>query len=665
MSAALQPSRPRVLLVQMPFGDLGAPSIGLGLLAALGRRAGYCVDTVPLNLVYGLRYDSHNVYSRVEQLSRVGLGEWLFAEAAFGAFQPDRPRQPDYISYLREAGQSEDLILAVQEQRTLVPAFLDHCLELVDWRGYDLVGFTTTCVELNSGLALARRLEQLAPHLRFALGGAKCEGQMGAEIFRSFEILDYVVSGEADISFPALLDDLTRGTLQGVPGVWRRDLADPAPPGPAPAAPLDSLPPPDYSDHFRWYERLGAARTIRPRMPIEGSRGCWWGERSLCTFCGLNGAMVSFRRKDPEVLLREVVELVDRHRIFSLNFTDNIIDLGYLKTFFPRLRDLGLSLDLFAEVKSNLKRAQIELLRDAGVRTLQAGVEALDTHILELMRKGVSGVRNVQFLKLATEAGLKVSWNLLFGFPGERLDDYENTLATLEAIAHLPPPEYSGPIGLDRFSPYYDQACGADGEAHRERLHVKVDSALAAADGGGTSARIRLVGPEESYRHTLPLGEEALRRVAYSFDYVFEGRDFDAAEPLARIDAFVQRWKTAWRPGSLVYYVGPSCLRIEDRRFNNAPRTITFGGDEKAIYLGCEEVTTAEQLVTRLRAQRPGFAFTVEAVRGFLDRLVERRLVLREGQAYLALALRWDGVQANYLATAEASLHPERAASGV
>lgn len=37
-------------------------------------------------------------------------------------------------------------------------------------------------------------------------------------------------------------------------------------------------------------------------LVLEGARGCWWGEKHHCTFCGLNGSLMKFRSKPPKVL---------------------------------------------------------------------------------------------------------------------------------------------------------------------------------------------------------------------------------------------------------------------------------------------------------------------------------------------------------------------------
>ncbi|MCI0442202.1 radical SAM protein, partial [bacterium] len=104
---------------------------------------------------------------------------------------------------------------------------------------------------------------------------------------------------------------------------------------------------------------------------------------------------------------------------------DSILDLRYYKDYIPKLAERTTKLDLFYEVKANLKKVQIRLLRDAGVRTIQPGIESFSNSILQLMGKGVSALQNIQLLKWCKELGVSVYWNLLWGFPGEDPLEYD------------------------------------------------------------------------------------------------------------------------------------------------------------------------------------------------------------------------------------------------
>lgn len=97
----------------------------------------------------------------------------------------------------------------------------------------------------------------------------------------------------------------------------------------------------------------------------------------------------------------------------------------------------------------------MRLLADASVRWLQPGVEALDTELLNLIGKGVSGWQHIQLLKWAAELGVTLNWNLLYGLGLDHV--YERTAKIIPYITHLAPPS-SGcfEIRVDRFSPMHE-----------------------------------------------------------------------------------------------------------------------------------------------------------------------------------------------------------------
>jgi radical SAM superfamily enzyme YgiQ (UPF0313 family) len=70
---------------------------------------------------------------------------------------------------------------------------------------------------------------------------------------------------------------------------------------------------------------------------FETSRGCWWGERSHCTFCGLNGSTINYRAMSPEKALRQFDELFKYYpRVSRFESVDNILPRKYLTTVLPR-----------------------------------------------------------------------------------------------------------------------------------------------------------------------------------------------------------------------------------------------------------------------------------------------------------------------------------------
>jgi ribosomal peptide maturation radical SAM protein 1 len=172
--------------------------------------------------------------------------------------------------------------------------------------------------------------------------------------------------------------------------------------------------------------------------------------------CGLNGSSMAFRSKSPARTLEEVETLVQRYGRLDLQAVDNIIDVRYLRDVLPQLRERAYDLSLFYETKANVRKDHVRLLRESGVDRIQPGIESLSTPILRFMRKGVTAFQNVQLLKWCAEYGLRVFWNVIYGFPGEPPEEYARMATIVPALEHLSPPSL-GPLVLDRFSPYHER----------------------------------------------------------------------------------------------------------------------------------------------------------------------------------------------------------------
>jgi radical SAM superfamily enzyme YgiQ (UPF0313 family) len=141
-----------------------------------------------------------------------------------------------------------------------------------------------------ASLALARRIKRARPDIAILFGGANCEGAMGRECARRFNFVDAVVSGEGERVFAPIVEALLAGQpIPALPGVYTRRTAL-LPSAAGDNTPLveamDELPYPDYADFFAQWERARFLAAYTPRLMFETSRGCWWGAKHHCTFCG-------------------------------------------------------------------------------------------------------------------------------------------------------------------------------------------------------------------------------------------------------------------------------------------------------------------------------------------------------------------------------------------
>jgi ribosomal peptide maturation radical SAM protein 1 len=285
------------------------------------------------------------------------------------------------------------------------------------------------------------------------LGGANCEGVMGETIARNYTFVDYVFSGESDVTFPKFVKQNIAGRF--LPLANKVFYGEPV-------TAMDSLPVPDYSDYFSELFESNLDTEVSPALVFESSRGCWWGAKHHCKFCGLNGEGMTYRAKSVGRIKRELDDLYHRWQIPMFMAADNIVNNEIIEKVFGEYGSGGTQTEpkyaLFYEVKSNLNYDKLKQLADGGVRWVQPGIESLNDEILKIMDKGVSALQNVRFLRNCNELGILPIWNLLCGFPGESDEHYSAMGRLVPFIEHFRPPRGPFLIRLDRFSPYFENA---------------------------------------------------------------------------------------------------------------------------------------------------------------------------------------------------------------
>lgn len=291
---------------------------------------------------------------------------------------------------------------------------------------------------------------------------------------------------------------------------------------------------------------------------------------------------------------------------------DNMLDVQYFHDVLPALASAQSSVRLFYEVKANLNRRQVQLLREAGVTHIQPGIESLSDHVLKLMRKGTTALQNIQLLKWCNEFNVRVDWNILYGFPGETQDDYDAMLKLLPAVRSLSRPPTCGPVRMDRFSPYYDEP-----------------------DAFGLT-NVRPIAP---YKYIYPFDGRSLSKIAYCFDFDYEPA-VDPTGSAARVIDYVDAWRRDPETGTLSSIVRPDgTLVLVDTRSNATQPDFTLSGVQRVAYDYCDAWRSGAAVTHYLQQEFPDQEFAEERVLDFLDSLVANRLMVTDGARYLSLAI--------------------------
>ena len=598
----------------MPFSNLRWPNLGPSLLKAALARRGIGCDLAYFNFDFAERVGIDKYNWIADCFAFVLGGERLFAKHYFS------DQLPDDDSYFREVLLHSDRGFTDRDRTDYeslerqVEPFLVDCVASVDWTAYAVVGFAASFQQTMPSLCLARRIKQINPDLKIVFGGAACEGEMGIELLRQFGPLDYVFLGEADLTFPPVVEEILAGKTPHLPpGVFGRESDDVAPdPALFMTRDMDGLPYPDFDDYFARAERSPLGNDIHSLLFFETSRGCWWGQKHHCKFCGLNGGTLTYRRKTPARAVDELQYLVTRHGIHQACSADNILDWRYFDTFLPILKDAKIDLDFVYEMKTNITRAKVETLLAAGLGAAQLGIETFITPLLKMIGKGANALQNLQTLKWFSEPDIEVKWNMLYGFPGENPDDYGDLAELIPSLVHLAPPIAVGRVRMDRFAPYFENP----------------------AVNGMINAR-----PNRAFKYVYPFADESLRRLAYYFDYDYaDGRnpiDY-AADALTAIE----RWQRLKGTVTLRQWDRPDgVLIITDTRPLAATFQRRLTGLARELYLYCDTGRSLKGIVDFAVERSENEPADETSIKRRLEEWIDHRLMVRLDDRYLSLAL--------------------------
>jgi ribosomal peptide maturation radical SAM protein 1 len=593
-----------LLLLAMPISTL-EPKIQLGVIDGLLKAAGLASAPITVALEYyaylltcdvGLDYASYS-----DVISERISPEWLFTDEDFQGHSP--------VAIETALGERSALYAKI---KAVTPAFVTALATQVVASGAKVVGFSVAFSQSVASLVLAKRIKALAPDTIILFGGAGCTFHVGDAMLQSFPWVDAVWYGDAEAGLPSFLQALLVDPRATSPHASTRRANGTLCPAQGPAVAMgDQFVAPNYDEYFERLDRLrlGALRAVI-YMPFEASRGCWWGAKQVCVFCSHNETM-AYRRKPWALAVQEVRTLAINYRVLRFQAVDCILDFKDAHRFLAALKGLDVDLDLFLEVKSNIGLNDLIAIKQAGARYIQPGIESLSTPILKAMRKGVTAIQNVRFLKFCAWLGMSPIWNIIHGCTRDETGELEQMAKLIKNLTHLQPPRSNAVVvDLRRGSLLFDRP------EHLGLINIK---------------------PLAIYGKLYPVEGQPLADLAFSFSYDHEdGHDVKAAT--AALNAVQAAWIADYPQtrGTLTYGRLGERIVITDLR---PGRTARYEPDVYAsrIYQRCLDIVAIDKLAQDpfLLAAGLGPA-DVETCVAFFE---QKGLLMREGDLLLALAI--------------------------
>jgi len=605
----------RLALISMPWSIFNRPSIQLGALKSyLERESSYEVDTYHpyLHLAKAINTSLY---------SQIGLSGWageaLFAPLLF----PEK--RVDARKLFRQclAGKTHPLP-DFDELVHLVEQSCRQWLTTLPLSQYTLIGFSICFSQLFPSLYMAKKIQQRfadlsdIPPVPIVFGGSSCSGAIGESLITHFPIIDYLIDGEGEQQLLQLCNFLTDRnnslpekirTQPSRPVVKKENKEITATPA---SLNLEDLPYPDYGPYFLEMQQLFADQPFVPLLPLEFSRGCWWNK---CSFCNLNLQWHNYRFKESDRMVQETLHLAKTHESLHFTFTDNALPPKEADKFFQTLSVKGMDFDFFAEIRGITEPDRLQYYSQAGLKTVQVGIEALSTSLLAKMVKGTTTMDNIAVMKMCSASAIRMEGNLITDFPSTTDAEIAETLKNLDfVLPFLPLQEATFFLGYG--SPIHAGAAGHSQEFSIQKIipHAKNISLF----------------PRE-YVHSMHMLINS-----YRGDKKLQHKKWLPVKKKIRAWQDFHNRRTDSRQHPLHYRDGQTFLIIRQQRMAGAPLLHRLRGISRKIYLFCERPTKIDSILAAFPK------ITEDALRKFIDMMCAKHLMFQENDQVLALAVR-------------------------
>ena len=338
-----------------------------------------------------------------------------------------------------------DRLVRGPDSRYHIGATREAFIERVRAERPEVVGVTNPFADFaEMALWATRAAREAVPTCTTVVGGPHATAV--PQSFLADDSVDFVIRGEGESSFPALLGCLNAGgSPTSVAGVAGRlpdgglQIAEPAPF----IADLDTLPLPAYHliDMERYFAIVRRGFPSRFAFEYEGSdreisvitsRGCPF----RCVFCGNHLHMGRrFRAHSPEHVLHHMALLIERYGIRHFHFEDD--NLSFDASRFDAIlsgvlqRRWNITWDTPNGIRADtLPRLLLEKIRRTGCTYLTVGIESGNQEVLRnVVKKALSLEAVEETVRACKTLAIDVHGFYVVGFPGETLAQIDDTFA--------------------------------------------------------------------------------------------------------------------------------------------------------------------------------------------------------------------------------------------
>jgi anaerobic magnesium-protoporphyrin IX monomethyl ester cyclase len=316
----------------------------------------------------------------------------------------------------------------------------DHFCQVFQERDPDVVGIGMMSVDYNPTRRALELVKELKPETVTIVGGPHVTLALDDSL--KMPNVDYLVTGEAEISFPKMLQAIQAGKPPEEK-IVHGETPD-----------LDAIPFADrdlFLDEWRrWGYTLDSPEVpFVPELPppfltIIAGRGCVYN----CSFCKPGEDLIfgrGVRRRSVENVIQELKALDEEYHFASFMFHDDCLteDRRWVAEFSRRYQEEGFDQPFFCQSRADIIARHPDMvtkMAQAGLKGYFIGFESGNARVLNFLRKGTTPKQNMEATRVCREHGLVIWANYMLGIPTETK---EEVMDTVNMIREIDPDYYS------------------------------------------------------------------------------------------------------------------------------------------------------------------------------------------------------------------------------
>mgnify|MGYP006288939465 CR=1 FL=1 len=604
-----------ILLLSMPFAGINIPSIQLALLETYLIEKKVNVKTCHLYLkaaeIYGLNnYNLLTPPPNDSYVAQMAFSKYVFQDH----FNQKKEEMKKYYDENIVKNRKDPSLMDFENNIKKTDEIYNFTLKNINWEEFDLIGFSLNYGQLLPSLAIAKKIKQIFPNKEIVFGGSRTVGRLGIKALELFPFIDFIVSGDGEDSLYYLSkESIDKNSILGL--IYRKngsirynDLNN--------NIDLDSLHIPNYDSFYRQLSITSSEVKqnfmYNGYMPVEISRGCFWNK---CSFCNMNIQHKKYREKSVDKIVEEIDFLSSKYKILNFQLIGNTLPFKNFRKLFEKIKLLNKDLNFVAETRAGrLKQKDYKLMKDAGFRIIQTGVESFSQNYLNKMKKGVDVIDNIAALKFSMENSIQNHYNIIINYPNEEKNDFEESKEIIDQIkSYIDPPKISQlrvAFGNDIFNNPYNYEI-------KELTSTNID---------------RLMFPPKILNSGF--------NFVYSFktdnkNEIKKWYDLINSWNKLRNELIINGTNTRSDVDKYIFYFldGKDFVKIVDKRDNKNINIFILDQNERKVFLNCLDAISFDKLNETLTQ------LSTDELSKILVTLVKNKIIFKENDKYLSLPL--------------------------